>query len=102
MNAKHTPGPWFHALQAGAETQHFIYGPHGKPRIAEVLGNSTEQITANARLIAAAPELLAALQAVLAMDVKGHSLLDRLQFSPEGRALSEQCLGAIAKAKGEA
>lgn len=68
MKTKHTTGPWFHALQAGTETQHFIYGPQGKPRIAEVLGNLTEQIVANARLIAATPELLEALANLLHYD----------------------------------
>jgi hypothetical protein len=61
---KHTPGPWFHALQAGAETQHFIYGPQGKPRIAEVLGNSTDQINANARLLLEAPVMLELLESL--------------------------------------
>ena len=58
MNTKHTPGPWHYALQAGADTIHHISGPQGKPRICELVGNDTEHIAANARLIAAAPALL--------------------------------------------
>lgn len=42
--------------------------------------------------------LLAALQAVLRIDVKGHQLQDRLQFSEAGRDILEQALATIAKA----
>ena len=44
--------------------------------------------------------LLAALQAVLRIDVKGHQLQDRLQFSAAGRDILEQALAAIAKVEG--
>lgn len=47
-------------------------------------------------------ELLTALKAVLQIDVKGHQLQDRLQFSPAGRAILEQALAAIAKVTGGA
>ena len=52
---------------------------------------------ADARLISAAPDLLDALQALMALDVRGHALADRLQFSDAGRALLDQCRAAIAK-----
>ena len=39
--------------------------------------------------------LHAALQALLALDVKGHQLQDRLQFSDAGRALLAQCRAAL-------
>lgn len=42
--------------------------------------------------------LLDALRAILTMDVKGHQLQDRLQFSTPGRALLDQCNAAIAQA----
>lgn len=45
-------------------------------------------------------DLLAALQAVLRIDVKGHQLQDRLQFSVAGRDILEQALAAIAKVEG--
>jgi hypothetical protein len=93
MNAKHTPAPWRVFTDDNECGLYHVRTP-GRA-VAE------PEDEANARLIAAAPELLESLQAVLAMDVKGHSLLDRLQFSTEGRALSEKCMGAIAKAKGE-
>jgi len=54
--SKHTPGPW---RTGGNELSAFnVYGPTGD-LIAQCLS------TANARLIAAAPELLAALQMAL-------------------------------------
>lgn len=40
-------------------------------------------------------KLRAALQALLALDVKGHQLQDRLQFSDAGRALLAQCRAAL-------
>ena len=40
-------------------------------------------------------DLRAALQALLALDVKGHQLQDRLQFSDAGRALLAQCRAAL-------
>lgn len=65
MTAKHTPGPWFvngpWLIQADT--------PHELPRyVAEIKkphGVSTNEREANARLIAAAPELLAALEGIL-------------------------------------
>lgn len=46
------------------------------------------------------PGLLHALNTLMRMDVKGHELQDRLQFSDTGRAILEQCQNAINKAKG--
>lgn len=46
-------------------------------------------------------ELLEALRALMALDVKGHALADRLQFSDAGRALLHQCQAAIEKAEQE-
>jgi hypothetical protein len=62
----HTPGPWKLQLQAGARMVISPTGYHGKPSTIcycwPVTGEYGE--TANARLIAAAPELLAALKRV--------------------------------------
>lgn len=58
--SKHTPGPWY--LGEYAE----VYGPVGYGQIAGMSPNSNiEQRKANARLIAAAPDLLEALQIVV-------------------------------------
>jgi hypothetical protein len=52
------------------------------------------------RLLKAAPKLLEALEALSSLQVKGHALIDRLQFSEEGRALAVKIAAAIAEAKG--
>ncbi len=106
--SKHTPGPWrlcasdplmFGAASGnGTEPLGFVYGPsfpeqsdHGRTCLA------------NARLIAAAPELLEAAQMVLAWyeaenDHKGTTFWERVEMC----ASSEGALrAAIAKATGE-
>ena len=45
-------------------------------------------------------ELANALRAVLAIDVRGHSLADRLQFSDSGRAILNQARAALEKVEG--
>ena len=62
MENKHTPGPW-HIGVRQPNSDKFIYGPNG----SEVANcdrqtNFPHENEANARLIAAAPELLGALQ----------------------------------------
>ena len=46
-------------------------------------------------------KLLDALESLLYMEVKGHALADRLQFSDAGREILTKCLDAIKQAKGE-
>lgn len=46
--------------------------------------------------------LVEALEAILAMEIKGHSLLSRLQFSTPGRELAAKACEAMAKATGGA
>lgn len=53
------------------------------------------------RMLKAAPKLLKALEALSGLEVKGHPLLARLQFSEEGRALAAMIAAAIAKATGD-
>ncbi len=55
----HTPGPWRYV----AEVPDWCRVSMGDGIVAEVTGGEAETCTANARLIAAAPELLAALKA---------------------------------------
>jgi hypothetical protein len=92
--SQHTPGPW----AVDSTKSFYVFGP---ARLSEQAGpficNASTQ--ANARLISAAPDLLDALRALMALDVKGHALADRLQFSDSGRALLDQCCAAIEKAK---
>lgn len=58
MSSKHTPGPW--AAQKGRTTWHVGTESRG---VASIYNYGEEE--ANARLIAAAPELLSALCAML-------------------------------------
>lgn len=57
METTHTPGPW--GLRHSGKT--VVSLPHTSPEAREVIACSIEN-TANARLIAAAPELLDALR----------------------------------------
>ena len=61
MNTKHTPGPWHIGMKPGP----MIYGPNGE-QVADLRADMVfpEETTDNARLIAAAPDLLAALELV--------------------------------------
>jgi hypothetical protein len=42
-----------------------------------------------------------ALKEFSALEVKGHALIDRLQFSEEGRALAQKITAAINKTEGK-
>ena len=95
--AQHTPGPW-------TVSDHYIEGPDVErtmiatmlwPRLQDLKRriDLTEEHRCNLRLIAAAPDLLAALK-LLAEDVKSYPALDR-----PCHALNE-ALAAIAKAEG--
>jgi hypothetical protein len=60
---KHTPGPWRVARQNPSPTTGEWMIAGGKPGyLAEIRDCGSGDVTANARLVAAAPELLAALQ----------------------------------------
>ena len=77
MSAAHTPGPWrFNTILTASENHRgwnivcdhkFNGGFVGtvSPKIKEERGNASAEGLANARLIAAAPELLEALQGLL-------------------------------------
>lgn len=54
-------------------------------------------MTEEAFLRAKLAQTQAALLTLLSMPVKGHQLQDRMQFTPEGRAILEQARAALAK-----
>lgn len=84
--SKHTPGPW--CFGSVIQTQDHV-------GIAQIIDNEewpNGQVEANARLIAAAPEMLAALKAT-------DELLARLNYRERSPA-RKPILGAIAKAEG--
>ena len=99
MAAQHTPGSW-------EVCGYYVRGPyamgsHEKPGLlVATLDSSGDEMRANARLIAAAPDLLAAL--IEMRDL--FDLMCGLGFNPaEGRVGSPKAIAdaAIAKATGE-
>jgi hypothetical protein len=104
-NEKHTPGPWPLNLRtvtdsAGCVTTHAEIGPGwSEGRYMSVSGCIDE---ADARLIAAAPELLEALQDLLEDHVRTLGYVYDQDDDPEESALVRFARAAIAKATGSA
>ena len=98
MTHTHTESPWHLGARAGNPA---IYGKDGT-EIAEILHVLTPEWRGNARLIAAAPELLAALKALeiglspASLEIQKDSLADFCRTCLE---IAQQ---AIAKAEGKA
>lgn len=87
--SKHTPGPW-NVGHEDENTGEIEVISDGRPYVCLVLPGAIDEVTpANARLIAAAPELLEALQ----------RLVDAVD--PESTGWGE-AVAVIAKATGEA
>ena len=99
MSNKHTPAPWHYSPEVSRKSNHLVYGSseaNNNMLIANCgsFGATEDEIKANAHLIASAPELLEALESIIAMHDKkmGKSAVDlRLGLA---RA-------AISKAKGQ-
>jgi len=99
MNTKHTPGPWtFSSSEQWGDTRFYVAQQEDAPYtpnysdvatlIAETVSGEYVRIQeANARLIAAAPELLEVLQ-------------EALVLIPDAYETKERALRAIAKATG--
>jgi hypothetical protein len=110
---RHTPGPWLWTDEYGAtngeRTWSLVSGANGYGILScDGLANSPQEIGGNgqadAALIAAAPELLEALQAFMALDPTFASICDRHlneMDTPLGRAV-RMARAAIAKATGTA
>ena len=69
MSAQHTPGPWtapggIYVFTESVDTRYVAQAMHAE-------GMTEEDVAANARLIAAAPDLLEALQALVAQVERG-------------------------------
>lgn len=94
----HTPGPWHWTTHPDGT---MITNDSGASIALWPSQGGTVEQCANGRLMAAAPDLLAALRSLMALDVKGHALADRLHFSDAGRALLNQCRAAINRATTE-
>ena len=92
----HTPGPWEHTGQGdivGKEDNG--YGLGYVDVCSVYLRTVRGRTNANARLIAAAPELLAALRGMLALDEEHHQ---RVQVDDDVCAEVQAARDAIAKA----
>lgn len=114
---KHTPGPWEYAPSTDAHGP-YVSGPYGdvadcytmtNPNHAAVVngGDSQphhfcgEEADANARLIASAPELLEALEAMINNYVALANSGDCGNWDPEEEPQIIAARAAIAKARGE-
>ena len=94
-HTKHTPGPWRthkRTKNVGifADTPTMSSVP-----IAEVCGVCVDDVDANARLIAAAPDLLEASRLACLVMAKGNGLSYK-----DRQEAHEACIAAIAKAEG--
>lgn len=107
MSAKHTPGPWAHDTSghpapdvraaSGRAIAHTWMVCSSTPKSASGYQARADEDRANARLISAAPDLLAALQSVVRQI---EPLLDKQGFAYCGAIQSAR--KAIAQATGEA
>lgn len=97
MNAKHTPGPWAYIGNGDIVARSEKYCG-GEKDIASVFMTTNDEDEANARLIAAAPDLLKALNEIVSQIDQGGS--GGKVFSRD--ACIAQARAAIAKVTGGA
>jgi hypothetical protein len=100
-STKYTPGPWIVSDFAGKPCDIVAKGPHREQQLAEVYFTDLPEGAGNARLIAAAPDLLAVVKALVYWDRKA----DDERISEEGELdglyeICERARAAIAKAEG--
>lgn len=102
MKAQHTPGPW--QIQRGVPIGFGLVASAGlRQKIVSAEGVSDSEADANARLIAAAPDLLAALQAIeddLSGVISVAAIDGQIERLPSLKAARDLARAAIAKAKG--
>ena len=106
MKATHTPAPWKLACESYNDHEAFVIEAEGRTICwtassldEEGSETITEEDTANARLIAAAPQMLEALRA--ALEAMGDTYDVRDAEGSEGEQLRDQIAEAIADATGE-
>lgn len=94
----HTPGPWHVGLRK-PDSYRFIYGPRGE-EIADcdLITLDRDECIANAGLIAAAPELLEALEDIYYHAYEADSPIDDIMADFD--AMRNIARKAVAKAKG--
>lgn len=103
MTTQHTPGPWGCDWTSHHSHDYRLQQPNGAPLRLVVEANDHSEQRANARLIAAAPELLAALQAVWEFfePVYVSAMAEDTERTAQDE-LMDTVRAAIAKATGEA
>lgn len=94
MSAKHTPGEWElrHERHLG-KTTHVVKIGTASVYFNRGIGQTEEEAVANGKLIASAPELLAALEALLEQADLG-------EVDEETKPIVDQARAAIRKATG--
>ncbi len=95
----HTPGPWEVIPARGNMLPHLMGGDHCRIALLDDCHAAESEREANARLIAAAPDLLQALK------IAEYWLLQRnawhtLQFHDSKRKAADQIIATLAKATG--
>lgn len=100
--SKHTPGPWVvRSLRPAFNTNDLRIWSHSKGPVANIPASYADQ-EANARLIATAPEMLAALKD-LANEITQSGMIDLDDGSETMREINRKrdvAIAAIAKAEG--
>ena len=109
MTTKHTPGPWIIGRSAdgwphiGTSRKFGAYGENvalvTRPTLSERMSGAEDFSAANARLIAAAPELLAALFYLLEQTVE-QDVKHGIELTEGEEDARSQARAAIAKAEG--
>lgn len=109
MEKKHTPGPWQLKVAEFGGPHEVSFAPKSYGRIASVFtpgfqnlpeAPTTQECEANARLIAAAPDLLAACEMLAEAYQSGEDNAGSMEWSDVDLAW-EYATAAIAKALGE-
>lgn len=95
METKHTPGPWKVASTQAKEVHNVKIGVVARPS-----GRTFQEMEANARLIAAAPEMLEALKACLPLLTYWYEQRQD-HLGPVEKSCVGQVRDAIAKAEGK-
>lgn len=89
MKTKHTPGPWALVHDSDQQQPTYLIGTYDNPDVARVY-DITKEANANARLIAAAPDLLAFAQMIAN---GGINEAGEAQIESEARALISKITG---------
>ena len=101
-NAAHTPGPWSYNRDEGGEHGHVVStGEYNICELPDAGDGASPDTEANARLIAAAPDLFEAAERALQALQENYDRYDNCQWhDPDERDAYVALRSAIAKSKG--